>query len=79
MKLSLVSLFGAAVALGLNAGAAAPEVEILPDVVYGHKAGMALTLDVIMPRTNANGSAVLFLVSGGFGVVQEAARKGVTH
>jgi acetyl esterase/lipase len=39
--------------------------KITPDVVYGHKAGMALTFDVIRPR-NPNGAAVLFMVSGGW-------------
>lgn len=39
---------------------------ITPDVIYGHKAGMALTYDVIKPGQNANGAAVLFMVSGGW-------------
>lgn len=39
--------------------------KILPDVIYGHKAGMALTFDVITPR-EPNGAAVLFIVSGGW-------------
>jgi len=38
---------------------------ILPDVVYGHKAGMALTLDIFMPD-EPNGAAVLNMVSGGW-------------
>lgn len=38
---------------------------ISPDVVYGHKAGMALTLDVIRPAEQ-NGAAVVFVVSGGW-------------
>jgi acetyl esterase/lipase len=38
---------------------------ITPDVVYGHKAGMALTYDVVKP-TKPNGAAVLFMVSGGW-------------
>ena len=40
-------------------------VDIESDVVYGHKMGMALTLDVIRPA-EANGAAVLFMVSGGW-------------
>ena len=40
--------------------------EIVPDVVYGHKDGMALTFDVLKPKTKANGAAVLFMVSGGW-------------
>lgn len=39
---------------------------IKPDVIYGRKAGMALTYDVIRPTTNANCAAVLFMVSGGW-------------
>lgn len=38
---------------------------IVPDVIYGHKAGMALTYDVIKPA-QPNGAAVLFMVSGGW-------------
>ncbi len=37
-----------------------------PDVVYGHKAGMALTYDVVRPTPAVNGAAVLFMVSGGW-------------
>ncbi len=35
------------------------------DVVYGHKHGMALTMDVYEPE-EGNGAGVLFMVSGGF-------------
>ncbi len=35
------------------------------DIVYGHKMGMALTLDVIQP-VEQNGAAVIFVVSGGW-------------
>ncbi len=41
-------------------------VEIIPDVVYGHKDGLAMTFDVLKPKTNSNGAAVLFMVSGGW-------------
>ena len=46
--------------------AAAAEVEIFPDVVYGHKDGLAMTIDVIKPRIGANGAAILYMVSGGW-------------
>jgi acetyl esterase/lipase len=39
--------------------------EITPDVVYGHKAGLAMTFDVIRPKQQ-NGAAVLFMMSGGW-------------
>jgi acetyl esterase/lipase len=45
--------------------AAEEAFEITPDVVYGHKAGMALTFDVIRPA-KPNGAAVLFMMSGGW-------------
>ena len=42
------------------------DVRITPDVVYGHKDGMALTMDVFTPNENANGAGVVFCVSGGW-------------
>lgn len=48
----------------LEGGAA--EVAITPDVVYGHKDGMALTFDVFQPNDKPNGVGVLFMVSGGW-------------
>jgi acetyl esterase/lipase len=44
----------------------APNVDIIPDVVYGHKDGMALTFDIFKPKTDPNGAAVIFMVSGGW-------------
>ena len=40
-------------------------ITITPDVVYGHKMGMALTFDVLRP-VNANGAGVMYMVSGGW-------------
>jgi len=45
---------------------AAEEFRITPDVVYGHKAGMALTYDVIQNQDDPNGAAVMFMMSGGW-------------
>lgn len=45
---------------------AADGVSIAPDVVYGHKDGLALTFDVYRPQRNSNGAGVLFMVSGGW-------------
>ena len=36
------------------------------DVIYGRKYGMALTMDVFQPKTQANGLGVVFVVSGGW-------------
>jgi acetyl esterase/lipase len=35
-------------------------------VVYGHKAGMALTYDVFIPVDSANGAGIIHVVSGGW-------------
>ena len=35
-------------------------------MIYGHKDGMALTMDVFAPKENANGAAVVAIVSGGW-------------
>ncbi len=34
--------------------------------MYGHKDGLALTMDVYYPEGDANGAAILFMVSGGW-------------
>ena len=39
---------------------------VKPDVVYGHKDGMALTMDVFEPKENAKGVGLMFMVSGGW-------------
>jgi acetyl esterase/lipase len=49
----------------LAQGGAAPSLRVESDVVYGHKLGMALTLDMVRPA-QANGAGVLFMVSGGW-------------
>lgn len=51
--------------------AAEPAVEVAPpqiepDVVYGHKDGLAMTMDVFRPEGEANKAAILFMVSGGW-------------
>lgn len=37
---------------------------VVDDVVYGHKDGLALTLDVVTPRENAKGLGVVLVASG---------------
>jgi acetyl esterase/lipase len=36
------------------------------DVIYGRKAGLALTMDVIAPKEKPNGLGIVFVVSGGW-------------
>jgi acetyl esterase/lipase len=43
-----------------------PEYTRTQDVIYGKKFGMALTMDVFTPTKNANGAAVIAVISGGF-------------
>jgi len=50
----------------LAARADDPSVKVVPDVVYGHKDGLAMTFDVFTPVQNAKGVGVLFMVSGGW-------------
>jgi len=58
--LLLIALSG-----GIAAAAGDDDLTITPDVVYGHKDGMALTFDVLKPEEQ-NGAGVLFMVSGGW-------------
>jgi acetyl esterase/lipase len=44
----------------------------IEDVIYGRKDGTALTLDVFKPTKQANGAAVVVVVSGGFFSSHEA-------
>jgi acetyl esterase/lipase len=55
---NLVAVLLLPIALGAHA-------KITPDIIYGHKDGMALTYDVIA-TDNPNGAGVLFMVSGGW-------------
>ena len=41
------------------------KITIEPDVVYGHKDGLAMTMDVYRPA-EPNGAAILFMMSGGW-------------
>jgi len=65
IKRSILPSILCAMVLAVSAAAQAvaqAQVEIVPDVVYGHKDGLALTFDVLKPKTNANGAAVIFMV-----------------
>ena len=42
------------------------DIQVSPDVVYGHKDGMALTFDVFRPEQAGNGIGILYMVSGGW-------------
>ena len=65
-NLAPATLLILALCVGVFAQAKPTEVEIISDVVYGHKDGMALTFDVFRPKSHLNGAAVIFMVSGGW-------------
>jgi acetyl esterase/lipase len=46
------------------------------DVVYGRKFGTALTMDVFTPKSNANGAAIVWVVSGGWFSAHESINPG---
>lgn len=65
-KTIVVNMLVLAIALCASVSHAENGTSITPDVVYGHKDGMALTFDVINPSVESNGAGVLFMVSGGW-------------
>ena len=68
MKQTLVKhALAVLIAIGLLAAplSAGTDTEVHADVVYGHKMGMALTFDALVPA-DRNGAGVLFMVSGGW-------------
>lgn len=64
-KLSVILISVLMSSLAAMGSVSAADVDIKADVVYGHKDGMALVYDVIQP-SNANGAAIVFMVSGGW-------------
>lgn len=54
-----------AATLAASTLAARADVQAIGDVVYGHKFGMALTMDVVKPE-QPNGIGVLWMLSGGW-------------
>jgi acetyl esterase/lipase len=71
----LLQLLAPAIRAQDNAGAEAIYTRD-EDIVYGRKHGMALTLDVIRPKENANGAAVIWVISGGWFSSHDAVRPG---
>ena len=55
------------------AEAAEPSFTRTRDVIYGRKFGTALTMEVFTPKNNANGAAVIWVVSGGWVSAHEVA------
>ena len=74
VALALVGCVWSATARGIGAvPAPAGQPSVTTDVVYGHKDGLALTLDVHRPA-QPNGAGVISVVSGGWQSSVELAR-----
>jgi acetyl esterase/lipase len=79
MRIAIIALLFTLFAAG--PAHAETKYDITADVIYGHKAGMALTFDVIRPAEKEKGIGLLFMVSGGWvstwfppeGIVQNGA------
>lgn len=70
----MVALTASMLLSGAVATAADPSFTREQDIVYGRKHGMALTLDVLTPKENANGAGVVWAVSGGWFSSHDAIR-----
>jgi acetyl esterase/lipase len=66
MKRFLLALLLATTAFVPARPAEEPAFTRTEDVIYGRKPGIALTMDVLTPKQNANGAAVIWVVSGGW-------------
>src|SRR6266478_9347604 len=75
-KAEWLCVFGFSIACGIAWAPAADEPGFTrkEDVIYARKYGTALTMDVFTPKKNANGAAIVLVVSGGFSSSHEAIR-----
>ena len=65
VKLLLVTICAVTLAPAARADEL-PEFTRQRDVIYGRKAGLALTMDVFTPKRNARGVGLIFVASGGW-------------
>jgi acetyl esterase/lipase len=70
MRKGMQSLLSSCLLILLMAGASraedAPTFVRTSDVIYGRKAGLALTMDVFAPKEKANGLGIVCVISGGW-------------
>ena len=76
VRSSLLILLSVLPVAPLARGADGPAFDRKTDVVYGRKHGLALTMDVFTPKENANGAAIVWIVSGGWFSSHEAINAG---
>ena len=60
------AIFGLTIACVVFGHCVASEPTVRTDLVYGHKDGMALTMDLFEPTTEPNGVGLMLIVSGGW-------------
>ncbi|MBU2098843.1 MAG: alpha/beta hydrolase [Gammaproteobacteria bacterium] len=53
-------------AVTLTASAMPAQADVIRNVVYGQKDGLAMVMDVYKPDSGANGAAVAYMISGGW-------------
>ncbi len=70
--LASAAALAAVLTVDLSAPARRADFTRKEDVVYGRKYGTALTMDVFTPKQNANGAAVVWVISGGWFSAHEA-------
>jgi acetyl esterase/lipase len=61
-----MNLLAAALLIAFPWPVGRPAVERTEDVIYGRKFGMALTMDVYVPKEKRNGAGIIYAVSGGW-------------
>jgi acetyl esterase/lipase len=61
-----MNLLAAALLIGFPWPVDRPAVDRKEDVIYGRKFGMALTMDVYVPKAKRNGAGIIYAVSGGW-------------
>ncbi len=62
----LMHLLTAALLIGFPWPGHSPTYDRHEDVIYGRKFGMALTMDVYVPKDKKNGAGIVYAVSGGW-------------
>jgi acetyl esterase/lipase len=84
-NLALACLFCVSLAVGGRArGETPPAYRTIPDVVYGHKDGLGLTLDVLVPEKNPKHVGIILVSSGSWrssksNVAEENVRREKDH
>ncbi len=84
-KRALAGLFFVSLAIGTSArGETPPAYRTIPDVVYGHKDGLGLTLDVLIPEKDPKHLGIILVSSGSWrssksNVAEENVRREKDH